>query len=82
MLDAGPLWLTMKETSTLTGIPVGTLRWWRKIWLKGEPLKGPASVKVVGGVKYRRADVVAWVNSFTPDTPDTPADAQVIAESA
>jgi DNA-binding transcriptional MerR regulator len=37
------------------GIPKGTLRYYRSAGL------GPASFRLAGRVRYRRADVLAWV---------------------
>lgn len=47
--------MNTKEVSTEWGIPVGTLRYYRSTG------SGPASFRLAGRVKYRRADVVAWV---------------------
>jgi DNA-binding transcriptional MerR regulator len=54
------LLLTMREVSELTGIPVETLRYWRKR-RRGE---GPPAVQTEGRVKYRTADVITWVDSL------------------
>lgn len=45
-----------QEASLLTGIPVNTLKDYRA---KG---KGPLSAVIGGRVKYRHADVLAWVD--------------------
>jgi predicted DNA-binding transcriptional regulator AlpA len=45
------------EVSELTGIPVYTLKDYRA---KGD--KGPRSAVIAGKVKYKRADVLAWID--------------------
>jgi DNA-binding transcriptional MerR regulator len=47
--------MTTEEVSTELGIPVGTLRYYRSRGC------GPVSFRLAGRVRYRRADVVAWV---------------------
>jgi DNA-binding transcriptional MerR regulator len=47
--------MTTQQVSKELGIPVGTLRYYRSTGA------GPASFKLGGRVRYRRADVVAWV---------------------
>jgi len=47
--------MTTPEVSTEFKIPVGTLRYYRSAG------SGPASFRLAGRVRYRRADVVAWV---------------------
>lgn len=44
------------EASDLTGVPVNTLKDYRA---KG---KGPRSAVIGGRVRYRRADVLAWID--------------------
>lgn len=48
--------MTTKDVSDELGIPVGTLRYYRSTGC------GPASFRLGGRVRYRRADVVAWVD--------------------
>ncbi|MGE2715139.1 helix-turn-helix transcriptional regulator [Mycolicibacterium litorale] len=48
--------MTTQEVSVELGIPVGTLRYYRST------SSGPASFRLGGRVRYRRADVVAWVD--------------------
>lgn len=45
------------EVSELTGIPVFTLKDYRA---KGD--KGPRSAVIAGKVKYKRTDVLAWID--------------------
>ena len=47
--------MTTPEVSTEFKIPVGTRRYYRSAG------SGPASFRLAGRVRYRRADVVAWV---------------------
>lgn len=47
--------MTTAGVSTELGIPVGTLRYYRS---NGS---GPVSFRLAGRVRYRRADVLAWV---------------------
>jgi DNA-binding transcriptional MerR regulator len=47
--------MTTPEVSTEFKIPVGTLRYYRSAG------SGPASFRLAGRVRYRRADVLAWV---------------------
>lgn len=47
--------MTTQQVSRELGIPVGTLRYYRSTGT------GPKSFKLGGRVRYRRADVVAWV---------------------
>lgn len=47
--------MTTEEVSNELGIPVGTLRYYRSTGC------GPVSFRLAGRVRYRRADVMAWV---------------------
>jgi hypothetical protein len=47
--------MTTEEVSKELGIPVGTLRYYRSTGC------GPTSFRLAGRVRYRRADVEAWV---------------------
>lgn len=47
--------MTVKEVEEETGIPEGTLRYYRSIGV------GPASFRLGGRVRYRRSDVLAWI---------------------
>lgn len=47
--------VTTADVSKELGIPVGTLRYYRSTG------GGPASFRLAGRVRYRRADVMAWV---------------------
>lgn len=50
------------EFFELTGVPINTQKDWRA---KGS-VKGPQSAVIGGKIKYRRADVMAWLdNQFT-----------------
>ena len=55
---------TTRETAEATGIPVGTLNYWRHIG------KGPAYAKVGKKVLYDPAAVWAWIDAHvtTPET--------------
>lgn len=54
--------MTTKEVSNELGIPVGTLRYYRSVGC------GPVSFRLAGRVRYRRADVVAWVEEQERNT--------------
>jgi len=47
--------MNTKDVEAEFGVPVGTLRYYRATG------SGPASFKLAGRVRYRRADVLAWV---------------------
>jgi DNA-binding transcriptional MerR regulator len=47
--------MSTTEVSAELGIPVGTLRYYRSSG------SGPASFRLGGRIRYRRADVMAWV---------------------
>ncbi|WGY03735.1 helix-turn-helix domain-containing protein [Nocardioides sp. QY071] len=49
--------LRMDEIAERTGVPVGTLRYWRK---NGD---GPPAARVGRRVAYREADVAAWIDA-------------------
>ena len=49
--------MTQHEVAELLDVNIATLANWRSAG------KGPKHVKLVGRVKYRRADVAAFVNS-------------------
>jgi predicted DNA-binding transcriptional regulator AlpA len=51
--------LHIEQVATLTGVPLGTLRFWRAEG-KGQ---GPRSAKLGRRVVYRRSDVEAWVDA-------------------
>jgi predicted DNA-binding transcriptional regulator AlpA len=48
--------LGAKEVSDLTGVPVGTLRYWRHSDI------GPASFTLGRRVVYRRDEVLRWIS--------------------
>lgn len=54
-ISTEPDLMTTADVSRETKIPVGTLRYYRS---NGT---GPASFRLAGRVRYRRADVLAWV---------------------
>lgn len=56
--------LHVEQVSKRTGIPVETLRWWRK---RGRN-EGPKSARLGRRVVYRRSDVDAWVAAQFNDT--------------
>ena len=47
--------MTPKQVAELTGIPEGTLRYFRSSGI------GPASFRLQGRVRYRRVQVEAWI---------------------
>lgn len=51
--------LRIEDVSEQTGVPVETLRYWRKRD-KGE---GPKSARIGRRVVYRQADVDAWIEA-------------------
>jgi len=57
--------LTSDEAALLLGVPVATLRTWRSR-RRGY---GPRAVQVGGSVRYRPADLLAWIDAHT-ETPD------------
>ena len=48
--------LGAKEVSDITGVPMGTLRYWRHSNI------GPASFTLGRRVVYRRAEVLRWIS--------------------
>lgn len=54
--------MTTEDVSTELGIPMGTLRYYRS---KGD---GPVSFRLAGRVRYRRAEVMAWVDDQERNT--------------
>ena len=48
--------LSAKEVSEMTGVPIGTLRYWRHSDI------GPASFTLGRRVVYRRGEVVRWIS--------------------
>ena len=48
--------LGAKEVSDITGVPMGTLRYWRNSNI------GPASFTLGRRVVYRRAEVLRWIS--------------------
>jgi len=48
-------YMDTNEVSTELKIPVGTLRYYRSTG------SGPVSFRLAGRVRYRRAEVMAWV---------------------
>lgn len=53
-MDDEPL-LTLQEVSDILRVPVATLRYWRHVGT------GPKSFRIGQHVRFRRADVNAWV---------------------
>jgi DNA-binding transcriptional MerR regulator len=47
--------MTTNDVETEFGIPAGTLRYYRSSGV------GPASFRLAGRVRYRRAEVLAWI---------------------
>ena len=47
--------MTPKQVAEMTGIPEGTLRYFRSVGI------GPASFRLQGRVRYRRIHVEAWI---------------------
>jgi DNA-binding transcriptional MerR regulator len=54
--------MTTEDVSAELGIPVGTLRYYRSSGC------GPVSFRLAGRVRYRRADVIAWVEDQERNT--------------
>lgn len=54
-MTTGVQLLRMDEVSAMTGIPVETLRYWRK---EG---RGPKSARIGRRVLYRAVDVDSWI---------------------
>ena len=54
-----PILMGYEEVSNLTGIPVNTLKDYRAKKKAG----GPPSAVVCGKVRYRRTDVLAWLDA-------------------
>jgi len=53
--------LTSDEAALLMGVPVATLRTWRSR-RRGY---GPRAVQVGGSIRYRLADLLAWIDEHT-----------------
>ena len=53
--------LTSDEAALLLGVPVATLRTWRSR-RRGY---GPRAVQVGGSIRYRLADLLAWIEDHT-----------------
>lgn len=51
-----PILMGYEDVSNLLGVPINTLKDYRA---KG---KGPRSAVIGGKVKYRRSDVLAWID--------------------
>lgn len=47
--------LTTEEVAAILNMPIGTLRWWR------HKKEGPRSFKLGRSVRYKKADVEAWL---------------------
>jgi predicted DNA-binding transcriptional regulator AlpA len=58
-----PLLIDIAQVSEMTGIPVETLRGWRK------ENKGPTGRRIGKRVRYRPEDVKAWVDEQFADGP-------------
>lgn len=56
--------MTQEELAKLLGVKRNTLREWRRL------KRGPAYIRILKGVFYRRTDVNAWLdaNKFDPTT--------------
>lgn len=61
-LDVEDRLLWPEEVAEMLGVPVGTLANWR---YQG---RGPAFVKVGRHVRYRRSDVVRWIEAHVVGT--------------
>lgn len=55
MLNRSDEYITVADAAAMCGVPEGTMRSWRARHV------GPPSYKFVGVVKYRREEVVAWI---------------------
>ncbi|MDP3966662.1 MAG: helix-turn-helix domain-containing protein [Nocardioides sp.] len=56
--------LTSHEAALLLGVPVATLRTWRSR-RRGY---GPRAVQIGGSIRYRLADLLAWIDGHTENT--------------
>ena len=54
--------LGAKQVSQMTGVPVGTLRYWRHFDI------GPASFTLGRRVVYRRDEVLRWISQQESET--------------
>jgi DNA-binding transcriptional MerR regulator len=54
--------MTTRDVESEFGIPEGTLRYFRSTGV------GPPSFRLAGRVRYRRADVLAWVEDQERNT--------------
>jgi hypothetical protein len=57
--------LTSIEAALLLAVPVATLRTWRS----RRPGYGPRAVQVGGSIRYRLADLLAWIDDHS-ETPE------------
>jgi predicted DNA-binding transcriptional regulator AlpA len=63
-----PLLIDIAQVSAMTGVPIETLRDWRKHG------KGPAGKRIGKRVRYRPEDVRAWVDAQFADNAPTGAE--------
>lgn len=56
-----PTFITITELSELIGVPVGTIRGWRK---NGT---GPVAYRIGGQLRYTITDVAAWIEASRED---------------
>lgn len=59
-MSLSPFLIDTEEVSRLTGIPVATLKYYRKVNL------GPPWARIGKHIKYRPDDVKAWVDAKFP----------------
>jgi len=55
--------MSIDDVAQMLGIPVRTLYWWRTTG------KGPRGIRVGRWVRYRRADVEAWLEQQADPVP-------------
>lgn len=67
---AGYRLLDSAEAAAILGLPLATLRTWRS----RRPGYGPPAVHLGGNIRYRPADLLAWIDAHAEATDGAPAD--------
>lgn len=62
--------LDSSEAAAVLGLPLATLRTWRS----RRPGYGPPAVHLGGNIRYRPADLLAWIDAHTETTDGAPPD--------
>lgn len=55
----------VEEVASMIGVSASTVRWWRQTG------KGPRSARIGKHVRYRRADIEAWLDSQFESEPES-----------